>query len=519
MQNSDIVYFPANVNITPSETTHILILYTGGTFGCFHSCKNDPDSALDVGDWPTLRAHLPLLSEIEVNIDVVAFVQPLDSANMRPEHWAGIAQIISDNYDRYMGFVIIHGTDTMVYTASALSFMLTNLGKPVALTGSQIPIANHPRSDGVQNLMGAIYVAAYEYFNLPRIPEVVIVFGGLILRGNRTRKISANGFDAFQSQNIPPLGSLGDEISIHRELLLDPTGAFHADYALDSNVASLALYPGIQTNESFNAILEIATLRGIVLQCYGTGNAPTNAKFLEVIRNAIRDHGKHILAVTQSFHGTVKLGQYATGVDLLNNGVLSGSDITPEAALCKLMHLLGLFPEDTAEHRAEVAAKTQRSLAGEQSQSVYVVRYDPPIGGWRLSAVASEAEAVLLNEGRTSDFMLDIERVKRVVLHLGSVEVSGQFRDQNTFELEIALNSRRQSNRKASSALETKTSRECVEGKSVPVPAPAFISFRLDHIKECLESNNVPGIEIRTESGAGEMRWKSAFLYVFEDSH
>ena len=276
----------------------------------------------------------------------------LDSANMTPADWERIGQDILENHDDFDGFVILHGTDTMAYTASALSFMLQNLAKPVILTGSQIPLAE-VRSDARENFITSLLIAAHY-----PIPEVCLYSSGLLLRGNRSRKVSSSGFDAFDSPNFPPLGRVGVDIQVDASLVRPPpTGALTLQRLEEVAIGTLRIFPGI-TAALVRNFLQVP-VQGFVLETYGAGNAPAEAALLDVLSEATA-RGVVIVNCTQCLRGRVDMGGYATGDALLSAGVTSGADMTPEAALTKLLYLFskGLSP-------AEIRAKVQEDLRGE----------------------------------------------------------------------------------------------------------------------------------------------------------
>jgi len=348
----------------------VLIIYTGGTMGCAKKHPENPESPLGVLSWECFSSEVSVLSALkdEMIVDGHEIYPPLDSTNMAPADWKTIAKAIGDNYHKYEGFVVVHGTDTMIYTAAALSFMLENLQKPVILTGSQLPLIKHTRNDGAQNLVNSVYIANAKQFDLPVVPEVCICFNNTLLRGNRARKLSASEYDGFSSPNFPPLGKIGEHIKIYSKYMLkrDPSKQFKVNTQLEANVSPALIFPGIQNGKVLHNIVETDKLRGLILLAYGTGNVPTHPNFLDAIDIA-NSKGQVVLDVTQSNQGTVELGVYETSAVLLERGVVSGSDITPEAAICKLMVLLG----DEDKDIKDVMKDIQTDVAGEQSKSVF----------------------------------------------------------------------------------------------------------------------------------------------------
>ncbi|MDL2269406.1 asparaginase [Desulfosarcina sp. OttesenSCG-928-A07] len=355
------------------EDKGVLIIYTGGTIGCVPSDPKDPSSPLVVAPWDEVSAQIPSLQLLKNDypIDAESFEKPIDSTNMRPEFWQHMAEVIAENYDQYNGFVILHGTDTMVYTASALSFMLENLSKPVIITGAQLPIVGRPRNDGEQNLITAIMIANGPFYKLPVVPEVCIFFRDKLLRGNRARKISASGYAGFGSPNYPALGEGGEHIVINEALLRKVSDQpLQVRRRLDTGVINFSIFPGVQDGKLLQQVVLLEGLKAMVLQTYGTGNAPTEENFLDVIESATRKD-LVVLDVTQCSEGAVELGTYETSIALLDRGVVGAADITPEAAMCKLMVLLG--NEDLS--KADINRLVQQNLAGEQSLSVVETKY------------------------------------------------------------------------------------------------------------------------------------------------
>ena len=329
----------------------VLMIYTGGTIGMVQN----EQGVLQPFKLDRISDAVPLLKNVSYRIDSCQLSAIIDSSDMCVKVWAEIAQIIEKEYDRYDGFVVLHGTDTMAYTASALSFMLENLGKPVVLTGSQLPLGML-RSDGRGNIVGALEIASAQKTN---IPEVSIFFEDKLYRGNRSTKFSAQNFDAFASFNYPPLATAGIDISYNKHLVLYPESTdFKVYKTLNENVAVLTLFPGI-SQKLVNAILDTPDLEGVVISSYGSGNAPTEGWFIDALRKA-SEKGIILYDVTQCKSGTVRIGQYATSLDLGRIGVVSGYDITLEAAITKMMFLLG-----NCSDREQVKQLLKQSLRGE----------------------------------------------------------------------------------------------------------------------------------------------------------
>lgn len=325
-----------------TNTNRVLLIYTGGTIGMGRNPKTD---ALEPLDFNHLIENLPEFKSITTQIDVYQFTPAIDSSDMNPRLWAQIVRIISDQYEQYDGFVVLHGTDTMAFTASALSYMLENLTKPVILTGSQLPISQL-RTDGKENLVTSIEIAsAYHKDGTPIVPEVCIYFSGKLLRGNRSTKINADGFNAFDSFNYPHLADAGVNIIYHEEYILKPDyeKPMKPHYVMDPNVVVFTLFPGIQEN-IVRHILDAPELRSIVMRTYGSGNAPQKPWLMHLLKQAT-EHGINIVNISQCAAGTVEMARYDNGYQLKNAGVISGYDATVESTVTKLMHLQGHFTD------------------------------------------------------------------------------------------------------------------------------------------------------------------------------
>lgn len=321
---------------------------------------NDPlTGSLVPIDFEHISDQVPELKKFGFNLKSVSFDPVNDSSNIDPGIWIKLATIIEVNYGIYDGFVVLHGTDTMSYSASALSFMLENLGKPVIFTGSQLPIGVL-RTDGKENLITAIEIAASRSNGIPTVPEVCIYFDNKLMRGNRTTKISAEHFDAFNSPNYPPLAEVGLHIKFNTNLINypDEKSKLRVSKLFDNNIAVLKLFPGLNPN-FVKAVLRTVGLKALIIETFGSGNAPTYKWFIDELKQFM-ENGGIILNITQCHGGSVEMGLYETSREMLKSGVLSGRDITSEASVTKIMHLLGRFSD-----REKIISSINESLAGE----------------------------------------------------------------------------------------------------------------------------------------------------------
>src|SRR5688572_12322348 len=333
-----------NTALPGKARARILIIYTGGTFGMSY----DKDGVLTPFSFEYILDQLPTLKNLALEITAVSFETPIDSSNINPEHWQLISSVIFDQYQLQDGFVVLHGTDTMAYTASAVSFMLDGLNKPVIFTGAQLPISE-PRSDARENLLTALDIASARDQDAPIVPEVCIYFDYELLRGNRSKKVESMQFDAFDSGNYPPLAKAGVKIDYNFAVIRTTSKPANLNLraTFETNIAILKLFPGISKNV-VSAVVNAVGLKALILETYGSGNAPTLPWLIEELRSAI-EKGIIVVNVSQCPGGRVVQGRYETSKKLQQIGVISGADMTTEAAVTKLMILIGEYGSSNAK--------------------------------------------------------------------------------------------------------------------------------------------------------------------------
>lgn len=344
-----------------TQKSALLLIYTGGTIGMKQDMK---DLTLKPFDFSQILDEVPEIRKFAFKIDTYSFEPPIDSSDVEPSLWQDLARLIKEKYEDYDGFIILHGTDTMSYSASALSFMLDGLTKPIIFTGSQLPIGV-PRTDGKENLISAVEIAsAKDEEGHPAVPEVCVCFDSLLMRGNRSTKVNSEVFRAFQSPNFPPLAEAGINIRYNNEYIRKPNDWYQSltiNTELDTRVSILKIHPGI-TPEVVRNILCGKDTRAIIMETYGSGNAPTRDWFLDIVKESSAMN-KIIVNVTQCLAGTVNMNIYANGKALERAGVIDGYDSTTESALAKLFYLMG-----KSRDNEWVKAMMSRNLKGEISK-------------------------------------------------------------------------------------------------------------------------------------------------------
>ncbi|MCH8989402.1 MAG: asparaginase [Chloroflexi bacterium] len=365
-----------SVIVADGEKARVFILYTGGTIGMAPEDLENPDSPLVAKPLDELLQYVPGLANEGITLGFASFDEPLDSTEVMADHWLKMAAEIEQVYEEYDGFVILHGTDTMAYTTSGLSFIMENLAKPVVVTGSQLPISS-ARTDAVQNFVASVFLAGYKATNLPLIPEVMLCFADRVLRGNRARKISTASWVGFDSPNFPLLATIGEHIVVNRDLIRAPAdntrSKFFVHRQLVTDALAIDIFPGLRPSH-LAALLDQEDIRAVVLKTFGVGNCP--AALWPTLSAAIEGKGgrtpKVVVNVTQCLQGSVEMGLYAASSGLLEGGVLSGLDMTPEAALVKLFWALGTI-RDPQERNVQL----QIDQRGEQSENLFDLRFIP----------------------------------------------------------------------------------------------------------------------------------------------
>jgi len=477
----------------------VLLIYTGGTIGSVRKNINDPHSPLKPASPDQMLRYLPeirdgeiYLEETSIKVDVIQTKEVFDSALLKPEYWVELAELIEEHYDNYLGFVILHGTDTMAYTASALAFMIDNLEKPIILTGSQRPIGEN-RSDAAQNVITAIEIAAAEAIGNTVVPEVCIYFHDSLIRGCRATKNDADGYTGFTSPNYPDLGIAGSNLEIYPELIRQASQrSLKVRKNFDRGVAVLELSP-LMSNDLFETVLNADGLSGVILKTYGAGNAP-GGRFLDIIHAAI-ERGVRIVVVTQCHAGTVRLGHYDVSTGLLERGVISGMDMTPEAAQVKLAMLLA-----DSGSLYSVEEMMQINLKGEMDESLFDMVFP---GGF----------AVGVGEAKSEGRFPASKYFNHLNIRKASLRISGLsfVNAENEVKVHLYLNRsglKAETPRKGSNYIGSRTLfRGDKDDSSIFFDITSVVRKNLEEDKK----NNI-GIICE---GAQEVNWKSMHLAIF----
>jgi len=451
--------------------TKVCLIFTGGTIGMIPKYPDNPNiKSLKPASLGELLEIVPDLGKLDsIQLGMVSFQELVDSSDVTSKHWIAMAKIIKEYYDSFDGFVILHGTDTMAFTSSALSFMLNNLSKPVVVTGSQLPIKD-PRTDGVQNLVSAVKIAGYKATELPLIPEVSLCFRDHLLRGNRATKYSSSKFNAFISPNYPPIGELGEEINIREDLILKNDNKQQRDFfildKLNKNIKVILVNPGI-TPEQLENDFKTKGIDAVILLTYGTGNMQTTPSFIKVISEAVKGgegYNKKIpvINVTQCMEGKVEMGLYEASSGLLDAGVISGLDLTYEAALGKLNWALSRFNDSEI-----IKNQLQFSQRGEQKYNIHDVQ-------WRWTEpkdfTVDCEDDYILTEHKNIPGKFSNERLTSATLRIQDFKILIND-SKNDFSIKIFLNA---------PDVDRDTSRDCAE----------FV-YEINDLDEIIENENL----------------------------
>ena len=494
-----------------TENKGVLVIYTGGTIGSMPKDPQDAASPQVVVEWDDFIERTPQLNpeNLGYRLGFEKLSEALDSCNIGTQHWTEMAEIIETNYDDYEGFVILHGTDTMVYTASALSFMLANLAKPVVLTGSQRTHLFQIRNDGLQNTITALAVANPKASAIPVIPEVMIFFGNDLLRGNRSRKRDANGYIAYETPKYPPLAKIGANIEVDESRILPiPDGVFFVRKNLELKVIDFNVFPGVVHNGIADLMFDNKDFkpRGAVIRSYGAGNIPTDETFLGRLRKASQNNppGVTMINVTQCTQGRVELGLYETSNKLLEFGMVSGTDLTPEAALVKMM--VGLADEDLQDDKTGLRTFLQTNQAGEQSTSIYEMPFSKT-GGAELSRGERRfrfpADRDLPGSWRPAE-------LEGVQLRLYGAKVTGT--DDGT-PIEVDLYANLSSNEEPGGHASPKFAGR---HRKAPTASPTILSFdALDATRRLFRPGQRASFSLVLASEKGSLEWERAELALF----